>query len=260
MKILSKILFIALISSIYSCRSSKDLIYLKDATNNEIIQGTPTEYILKSGDILYVSIKSTNPDVNMLFNPESNMETGMSQGYMKYTTPSGAYLYGFEVDNDGNLKLPMLGKIKMAGVPISQAELLVLKKADEFLNDATVKVKLLNYKITVLGEVRMPGTYYNYNNSITVLQALAMANGNTDFASINKVMILRSFPEGNKTYMLNLSSKSIYASEAFYLQPNDYVIVQPGENKNFQLNSQAFSIFFSSVSMLIITLSFLLKL
>jgi len=244
----------------FSCRSSKDLIFFKDAANNEIIQGSPVEYILKSGDILYVSIKSMNPEVNTLFNPESNMETGTGQGFMKFTTPSGAYLYGFEVDVDGNLKLPMLGKIKVSGVPISQIESVVQKKADEFLNDAIVKVKLLNYKVTVLGEVRMPGTYYNYNNTITVIQALAMASGNTDYASIKKVMVVRPSADGNKSYLLDLGSKDIYSSEAFYLQPNDYVIVQPGKNKNFQLNGQAISIFFSSVSMLILTLSFLLKL
>ena len=109
------------------------------------------------------------------------------------------------------------------------------KKADEFLKDAIVKVKLLNFKITVSGEVRNPGDYYNYNNSITILEALALANGNTDFATIKSVMVVRPIPEGRKTYMLDLSSKNVYLSDAFYLQPNDFVIVQPDKYKNFQL-------------------------
>lgn len=244
---------------LFSCRSSQELIYLKDAADNETIKGLTTEYILKTGDILYVSIKSMNPEVNVLFNPESNMETNMGQGYLKYTTPSGAYLYGFEVDTEGNIKLPMLGKVKVGGVLISDVETVVQSKADEFLNDAIVKVKLLNYKITVLGEIRFPNTYYNYNNSITVLEAIAMANGNTDFASIKKVMVVRSVPEGRKTHMLDLSSKNIYLSEAFYLQPNDYVIVQPDKYKNFQLNSQAYSLIFSSLSILLAVLGFALN-
>ena len=86
----------------------------------------------------------------------------------------------------------MLGKINLLGTPISQVESVVQKKADEYLNDAIVKVKLLNFKVTVTGEVRSPGTYYNYNNSITVIEAIALANGNTDFASIKKVMVVRS--------------------------------------------------------------------
>lgn len=252
-------LLIFLLTAMFSCRSSQELIYLKDAANNEIIKGLPTEYVLKPGDILYVSIKSISPEVNLLFNPESSMEGNSSQGYMKYNTPSGAYLFGYEIDAEGNIKLPMLGKIKLSGVSLSQVENVVQKKTDEFLKDAIVKVKLLNFKVTVTGEVRSPGTYYNYNNSITVIEALAMANGNTDFASINKLMVVRPFPEGNKTYILDLSYKSIYLSEAFYLQPNDYVIVRPDKYKNFQLNSQAYSLVFSSMSILLAVLGFVLR-
>lgn len=260
MKNYKKLLFIISIAILFSCRSSKDLIYLKDAANNEIIKGLTTEYILKTGDILYVSIKSMNPEVNILFNPESNMEVSSGMGYQKYTTPSGAYLYGFEIDNEGNMKLPMLGKIKVSGASLTQVEPIVQKKTDEFLKDAIVKVKLLNFKITVTGEVRNPGTYYNYNNSITVIEALALANGNTDFASIKTIMVIRPFPEGNKSYLLDLSSKNIYLSEAFYLQPNDYVIVQPDKYKNFQLNSQAYSLIFSSLSVLLAVLGFVIRL
>ena len=259
MKNYKKLILILSLSVLFSCRSSKDLIYLNDAANNEFIKGLPTDYILKTGDILYVSIKSMNPEVNMLYNPESNMETNMGQGYQKYTTPSGAYLYGFEIDTDGNIKLPMFSKIKISGVLLSKVEAIVQTKADEFLNDAIVKVKLLNFKITVTGEVRNPGAYYNYNNSITVIEALALASGNTDFASINKIMVVRLFAEGNKSYMLDLSSKNAYLSEAFYLQPNDYVIVQPDKYKNFQLNSQTYSLIFSSMSILLAVLGFVLK-
>ncbi|HZW40190.1 MAG TPA: polysaccharide biosynthesis/export family protein [Ignavibacteriaceae bacterium] len=259
MKNYQMLLLILLLGVLFSCRSSKELIYLKDAANNETIKGLPTEYVLKTGDILYVSIKSMNPEVNLIFNPESNMEVNSGQGYQRYTTPSGAYLYGYEVDTNGDIKLPMLGKINVSGILISDVESLVQKKADEYLNDAIVKVKLLNFKITVLGEIRNPNTYYNYNNSITVLEAIAMANGNTDFASIKKVMVVRPIAEGRKTFMLDLSSKSMYSSEAYYLQPNDYVIVQPDKYKNFQLNSQAYSLIFSSISIMLAVLGFVVR-
>lgn len=146
----------------------------------------------------------------------------------------------------------------VSGVTLSQVQSVVQKKADEFLKDAIVKVKLLNFKITIAGEVRNPNVYYNYNNSITILEALAMANGNTDFASIKNVMVIRPIPQGEKTYMLDLSSKKAYLSEAFYLQPNDYVIVQPDRYKNFQLNSQAYSLVLSSLSVLIAVLGFVI--
>lgn len=194
-----------------------------------------------------------NPEVNLLFNPEANMQAGNGSDYQKFTTPSGAYLYGFEIDTEGNIKLPMLGKIQVSGTPVSQVESIVQKRADEFLKDAIVKVKLLNYKVTVLGEVRSPGDYYNYNNSITVLQAIALANGNTDYAAIQKVMVVRPFPEGNKSYLLDLSSKDVYLSDAFFLQPNDYVFVQPDKNKNISLNAQAYSMILSGIAILLST-------
>ena len=257
------LLLILALALLFSCRSSKDLIYLKDAgTNQTLIKGLPhdsIEHILKPGDILYVSIKSMNVEVNALYNPESNMEGPNSMGYQKYSTPSGAYLYGFEIDPVGVIKLPMLGNLKVAGISVSQAEAVVQKKADEFINDAIVNVKLLNFMITVMGEVRNPGVYYNYKNSITVLEALAMANGNTDFAAIKKVMVVRPGPEGNHTYMLDLSTRDSFLSDAFYLRSNDYVIVQPDRYKNFQLNSQAYSLMFSSLSLLLAVLGFVIK-
>ena len=252
------LLLIIFISTLFSCRSSKELIFLKDVANNEINRGLPSDYLLKTGDILYVSIKSMNPEVNLLYNPESNMENSNGSGYQKFTTPSGAYLYGFEIDTEDNINLPMLGKIKVSGIPLSQIESVVQKRVDEFLKDAIVKVKLLNFKITVSGEVRNPGVYYNYNNSITVLEALALANGNTDFATIKKVMIVRPVPEGSKTFMIDLSTKNAYFSDAFYLQPNDFVIVQPDKYKNFQLNSQAYAMVLSSLSVLIAVLGFII--
>jgi polysaccharide export outer membrane protein len=252
------ILFFVSLVLMFSCRSSKDLIYMRDSASNEISRGLPPEYILKPGDILYVSIKSINPEVNALFNPESNMERSSGESN-RYSTPSGAYLYGYELDQDGNVKLPMIGKIKVSDVSLDKLDEVVQKKADEYLKDAIVKVKLLNFRITVAGEVKNPGTYFNYNNSITVLEALALASGNTDFASIKKVMVIRLVPEGKKTYMIDLSSKKAYLSDAFYLQPDDYVIVQPAKNKNFQLNSQAYSLVFSSLSMLLAVMGFVLK-
>jgi len=257
-----KILVLSLFIALTSCRSSKELTYLKDVGPNDIIKSLPnqvTDHILGTGDILYVSIKSTNNEVNMLYNPESTMESSAMSGqsYLKFTTPSGAYLYGFEIDKEGEVKLPMFGNIKVSGGTQSAAEQIIQKKADETLKDAIVKVKLLNFKFTVMGEVKMPGVYYNYNNSINLFEALAMSGGNTDYATIKNVMVIRPSSDGNKTYSLNLTSKDIYTSEAFYLHPNDYIIVEPDKHKNIQLNSQAISLVLSSASALVSLISIL---
>lgn len=258
-----KVLFIFLLATLLvSCRSSKDLIYLNDmvdARKTQRLAETDTEHLIKPGDVLYISVKSINPEVNAIFNPEDGTGAQSSYSYQKYTTPQGAYLYGFEVKPSGEVSMPVMGKIMVAGMNQQKIEELIQQKADIYLKDAVVKVKLLNFKVTVLGEVRVPGVYYNYNNTFTVLEALAMANGNTDFASIKKVMVVRPGVDGNTSYMLDLSSKNIYLNEAFYLHPNDYVFVQPDKHKNLQLNSQAYSLVLSSVSLMLAVLGFVIR-
>jgi polysaccharide export outer membrane protein len=247
--------------SLFSCRNSKELIYMQDVANNESIKAladTITEYVIKPGDILYVSIKSMNAEVNTLFNPESAMEMQSASSYQKYTTPQGAYLYGFEVNENGDLSLPILGDIPVSGNVQSKIEGIVQQWADKYLKEAIVKVKLLNYKVTIMGEVKSPGVYYNYNNNFTILEALAMANGNTDYANINNVMIIRPQSDGKKAMILDLSLKESWLSEGFYLHPNDYVFVEPHKHKNFQLNATAYSMMISSVSLLLAVLAFIL--
>ncbi len=248
--------------SLFSCRSSKELIYMKDVENNQMIKAladTITEYIVEPGDILYVSIKSMNAEVNALFNPESNMENYSGNSFQRYTTPSGAYLYGYEIDDNGNLQLPIIGDIPIAGFPSSAIEAIVQEYADQYLKEAIVKVKLLNYKVTIMGEVKNPGVYYNYNNNFTVLEALAMANGNTDYANITNVMVIRPQPDGQKAMILDLSSSNAWLKTGFYLHPNDYIFVEPDNHKNFQLNAQAYSMVISSASLLLAVLSLIAR-
>lgn len=254
-------LIVSLLFALSSCRNSAELVYLQNRVDREIIPALTTEqteYTSKPGDILYVSIKSMNAEVNALFNPEANMESQSYNSYQKFTTPQGAYLYGFEIDEDGMLQLPILGKIPVVGMSQRQIERVVQQKADEFLKEAIVKVKFLNYRITVLGEVKSPGVYYNYNNTFSVLDAIAQANGNTNYADIKTVLVVRQKNGSNQLFLLNLSDKSTFLSEAFYLKPNDYVFVEPDKSKNFQLNSQAYSLFLSSVSMLLAVLGFVI--
>lgn len=253
---------LSILLGLSSCRSSKELIFLSDMVNEqktERLSESVTQHMIKPGDVLYISIKSINPEVNAIFNPEEGSATQSSVSSMKFTTPAGAYLYGFEVNTAGELTMPILGKIQVAGMSQQKIEALVQQEADIYLKDALVKVKLLNFKVTVLGEVRSPGVYYNYDNTFTVLEALALANGNTDFASIKNVMVVRPGADGNTSYMIDLSTKDMYLSDGFYLHPNDNIFIQPDKHKNLQLNSQAYSMLLSSVSLMLAVLAFAIR-
>ncbi len=260
MRNIIKPLFFILITifMLSSCESSKQMIIMRDMQVGKIIHQLPlkeTEHILKTGDLLYVNIQTMNPELNILLNPQSGAGS-VNNTVQQYGNPTSAYLNGYEIDSAGYIDLPVLGKVKVGGIPLPQVQAVVQKRADKFLKNPVVNVKMLNFKVTVLGEVNRQGVYYNSENSLTILQAIALAGGSTNTSSIRNVIVIRSFPDGDKAYKLNLLSSKSYNSPGFYLQPNDYVIVHPNKNKNLQLNSQAFSLFFSSISILISVLLF----
>ncbi len=109
-------------------------------------------------------------------------------------------------------------------------------KAEEVFKGATVECKLLSFKFTVIGEVRAPGSYINYNNYLTVLEAIGRAGGVGDYGRRDKVLVVRPTEKGTKTYNLNLQDKNLLASEAYFLLPNDVIIVEPLGQKIFNLN------------------------
>jgi len=244
------------------CRSTKSLKYLNNTYKNELLTDIPGEqikYKIKPGDILYVSIKCMNNDLNFLFNPEEGMQTtGNFSFYAKYESQKQTSIYGFTVDKDGNITLPLIGEIKVAGHFQQDIESVVKLRADQYLKNTVVKVKLLNYRVTVLGEVETPGVYYNYNDNFTILDAMAMANGNSDYANIKEITVMRAESKGKRVYHMDLTKKESLSSPAFYLQPNDYIIVNPSRSKNIQLNYQITSLSLSSLGIIITALALIL--
>ena len=155
-----------------SCRTKKDLTYLADMQNDSLLKNLPVEasdYLLKPNDNVYVNIQSTNEEVTKLFNVNITTQGGGSQAY---TDPSGQALYGNVIDKAGTITMPVLGKIEVAGLTQNEAQAKVQLKANEYLKEATVKLKMLNFKVTMLGEIKSPGVYYFYDNSLNVLDAL----------------------------------------------------------------------------------------
>jgi polysaccharide export outer membrane protein len=255
--LISFLILLCLLNS--SCKTSKNLVYLNNTQDDELLVDMPEstdEYTIKVNDNLFVDIKSLSPEVNAIFNPA---QSGGTQGgtQQNYGQVSGQYLNGFLVDLRGNINLPIIGFVNVLDKTLEEARSEIQSKADEYIKDATVKVKLLSFKVTVMGEVKNPGVYYNYTNSLTVLEGISMANGVTDYARIKKVLVLRPTPKGSKTHRLDLTDKRFLNSKAFFLQPNDVVYVEPDKYKNVKLNSPMYSLFLSTISTLILVFNVL---
>jgi polysaccharide export outer membrane protein len=238
-----------------SCTTAKKLTIMQDLSPNQTLPGprqTPV-YHIRPKDNLYVGISTPDQDLSKMTDPTSN---GVSLA-MAYEAATSKAVNGNIVDADGNITLPLLGKIPVAGLTASEAEDSIRSISKQYLKDATVKVRLLSYKITVLGEVKMPGVYYNYNNYITVLDAISLAQGTTDYVKLADVLILRPTTSGTKTFSLNLNSKSAIQSPAWYLQPDDVVVLQPGRNKGLQQKLPLAGVIVGSLSALLLLLNYL---
>ncbi len=244
--------FIFIFIVISSCTSQKKLTYLNnlpETGGEEFLMEIP-DYRLQPRDVLYITIKAMTPDGTI---KDFLIGTQYPQTYSALQGEGGGYLYGYDVNSEGNILIPVIGQVKVAGLTLEETKKILQTKAEEVFAGATVECKLLSFKFTVIGEVRSPGSYINYNNYLTVLEAIGRAGGIDDFGRRDKILVVRPVAGGTKTFTLNLQDKNLLSSEAYFLLPNDVVIVEPQPKKIFNLNLPTFSFILTSVTSAITT-------
>lgn len=252
------VVVIGIIVSIYSCRTAKEFTYFQDLDKDQHISGMSNEvqgYEIRPYDNLFVSIKTLDPEVNELF--EANRSSRSSSGgtMQDYGDYVAQYINGYQVDSLGTISLPILGTLEVAGLTLKQAREKIMKKSLEFVKDPTIKVKLLSFKVNVGGEVKNPGIYYSYNEKLSIMEAISMANGVTDNAKLKNVVVVRPNMNGADTYNLDLTKKNVLTSKAYYLQPNDMVYIKPSKNKRTELNTTSYSLFLSTITTILLAVN-----
>ena len=240
------VLFLILVLIISSCTTQKQLTYLQgidEVGEENFFPYSRPEYRLQKQDVLYVNIVTQNEEINKMLNPNSSsgtMQTSQLQG-------GGAYIMGYTIRDSGFISLPLIGDVFVLEKTLEEATKLIEDKSSLMLKDASVVVKLLSYKITVLGEVKIPGNFTNYGNQLTILEAIGMAGDITDFGDRENILVIRPTKNGSETFRLNLTDKNILVSDAYFLLPNDLIIVEPRKAKLISLNSLSISLFMSTV-------------
>lgn len=242
------------------CTSQKKLAYLNNlppAGGEETFTMKIPDYKIQPRDILYVTIKAMTPDGRIT----DFLSTGSSVGVNLTQGESGGYLYGFDVDMEGKIVIPAVGQATVSGLTLEKTRKVVQDLADKVFKNSTVECKLLSFKFTVIGEVRTPGTYINYNNYLTVLEAIGRAGGVDDYGNRSKVLVVRPMDKGTETFRLNLQDKKILTSDAYFLLPNDVVIVEPLSQKIFNMNLPTISFILtaltSSITMTLLLINYL---
>ena len=250
--------YIALLIVLFSsCKTRKDLLYLKDIKDMEVLTtpGPSPQYRIKPDDNLYVNIQTIDPAINQLFNPNQS-STGGSNSSQTFGSPAGQFLSGYAVDPNGAITLPVIGNVPVAGKTAIEAQGIIQEKATAYLKDASVQVKVLSFKVTLLGELRSPGVYYNYSSNMTVLEAIGMAGGVTENAQLSQLLVVRRTPTGSKSFRIDLSEKKLLGSEAYFLQPNDVVYVNADKLKNIRLTTPTYSFVLSAITTLMVLLQY----
>ena len=141
--------------------------------------------------------------------------------------------YRYLVDIDGNIDFPVVGKIHVAGLTIEQVSAAVKEALQPYFKDDKsfmVNTYMMNYSVSVLGEVKSPGTFDVARNKMTVLEALAKAGDMTVYGKRDNLKILRELPDGTyEIHELDMRDANIFNSPYYYLQQRDIVYVEPNE-------------------------------
>jgi len=250
------LLIVAAILFLSSCNKRAQLLYINNIANENLKTPKIPEYTLKPGDVLYVQIITQDPNVSNLFN---NKGLGNSIQSNMFTNEATTYLYGYSISDSGYIHLPVLGKIHIENQTIESCRNLIQQQTEKYLKDGIAVVKLLSYKVTVLGEVKKPGVYTNLKDNLTIFEGLGLAGDLTDYGQRDNVLLLRQTNDGVKTIRVNLQDKNLLFSEAYYLVPNDILVVEPRKGKLFSMNSPNIAIYLSIVSTTLLLINYLMK-
>lgn len=227
-----------------SCVSEKKIVYLQGADTLYAVPQAITqafELEIQPDDELAISVSSKSPELIQRFNTNtligggSGASTSGGSNYGAQANVSSHMAY-FLVDKKGNIEFPIYGTISTKGKTCKQlaAELQDMFRsgvADECVSDAIVNVKVMSFKVTVLGDVKNPGTQNFQGERLTLLEAIGRAGDLNASAHRDHVLVVREIGENRVTYEVDLRDpKSIFDSPAYYMQQNDIVYVQPNKS------------------------------
>mgnify|MGYP003290890316 CR=1 FL=1 len=245
-----KCMFVLLVAVLMcSCVTRKQLAYFQPITSesadaiNEKMKPQPDPRV-KINDALVITVSALDPEAVLPYNLP----------YVSYATPTSenmpttqTYQY-YTVDADGEIAFPVLGKLRVVGLSQSEVIEMIQEKLKGQLVDPIVSMRFLNAKLTVLGEVKNPGTYLLNNGGMTLLEALGAAGDLTQYGNRSNVLVTRENNGKLEFARLNLCSDEVFASPYFYLQQNDVVYVEPNQART--TSNQSISLWLSMVGTL----------
>lgn len=206
--------------TLFSCATKKEIIYFQDA---EQLDAQPIasnfEPIIEPNDILYIAISAPDPLVLQPFQKSAN-STGL-------TANANPGLQGYLVDNNGMIRFPLLGDVSVGGKTRGEIESSIKTELTEYISDVVVDVRIMNFKVTVLGEVKNPGVYTIQDERVSLPQAIGLAGDLTEDGDRNNITVIREIDGKRQVENIDVTNTEFFNSAFFNLKQNDVVYVQP---------------------------------
>ena len=213
-----------------SCTAYKQVPYFQDLRRDTLINekiNNFSPFTLQPGDLLGIYVTSLNRGADLIFNynlvPEKGTIPGIAHGDV----------VGYLVDKDGYINLPLIGLVNVAGNSTNDLSKALEAKLQSYLSKPTVNVRLLNFKISVMGDVKNPGSFTIQNEKVTLAEALSLAGDLNSTGIRNNVLLVREI-DGKRQYVtFDMTSKKIFNSDYYYLKNNDLIYVTPNRSRAF---------------------------
>ena len=226
-----------------SC-ARKNIVYLEDMHMGESYPfNDKHEAVIHRDDRLSITVSSKNPELAIPFNIYGGTFKVGADGNVTADASTRVNEKGYRVDVDGNIDFPILGKLHVEGLKVSEVRDMIKNRITEgnYMKDPLVSIEFLNFKYTVLGAVGHNGTFSVEGDRVTLLEAIAKAGDLTSKARVDRVAVIREVDGERQMYMHDLRSMDVFDSPCFYLQQNDIVYVEPkyrkkdGEDRGWQV-------------------------
>jgi polysaccharide biosynthesis/export protein len=248
-------LVLLLISSLlFSCSFKKELTYINNIKENDISKANSNiNNFIQIGDVLKIDVKTVVVEVSTPYN--NNLDK-----FQSTHNTNKLILDGYRVAKDSTINYPFLGKIIVVGLTTNE---LAEKLRNMFISNGQltnpqIKINKVNSKFTVLGEVKAPGTYYNYENQLNIFQAIGFAGDLLITAKRKNIKLIRQENGLRKIYEFSLSKSKILEKPYYYINSNDIIIIEPNYSKIKSAGFIGSPSSIASISSLVLSITLLL--
>ncbi len=246
------LLAFGLLFSISSCVSKKEIAYFQGLDSvQQQVESSKIALKIKPNDLLTISVSAYNMEAAMPFNlPVVGVAGGGGDAGLR--VGGTAQLQPFLVDNEGNIEFPQLGIIKVSGFNRQELAAKLKSQISEYVQEPIVNVRIVNFQVSVLGEVNRPGTFSVPDEYLSLPKALGLAGDMSIYGQRTNVLVMRE-ENGLKTHKyLDLTDANVINSPFYYLKQNDVVYIEPNgaqkQSANYNRNA---SVYISVASVLI---------